>query len=136
MKWYFASRTRHQKALRKVVQFLEDKDEKVTSEWLHNEILDVSYVDNLEETQSFAKEITSSLLETDVFVMISDAAGTDMFIELGVCLGLGKKTYIVGEHSKRSLMQLHPKIKHKNTIKDVLEAEGIACSDFVEPVLT
>lgn len=138
MKWYFASRTRHQENLRSVVTFLEDRGESVLSSWVKNELLPFDYQENLEATQAFSQEVVKALLETDIFILISDPEGTDMFVELGVCLAAhdlsGKnRIYIVGKHSKRSLMQLHPSIVHVTGLQEVLEEEGIDVSNFNVP---
>ncbi len=59
-----------------------------------------------------AKKIESEIKKCDTFVLISDRAGTDMFVELGIATSLKKKIYIVGKWNKRSLMHFHPSIKH------------------------
>jgi len=138
MKWYFASRTRHQKKLAAVAKFLESQGEVVLSDWLNGEIFS-SYDDNLESVQEFSKNIVRALIDSEIFVLISDPEGTDMFIELGVCLaheGLpeAKRIYIVGDHSKRSLMQLHPAIKHVKNLEEVFDAEGINQEGLDTPV--
>jgi len=138
MKWYFASRMRHKENLAKVVRQLELQGESVTSGWVHEGSLK-PYYENLEKVQEMAQGVVSSVLEADIFVLISDAEGTDMFIELGICLAKNKitpdsvKIYIIGEHSKRSLMQLHPSIKHLRDIEELFKEEKIERGDFVFP---
>ncbi len=137
MKWYFASRTRHKKKLAKTTDFLESIGENVLSEWVNIKLF-TSYEQNLSEVHKFSRRIVKSLLDTDVLVLISDPGGTDMFIELGVCLALkefsnNNRLYIVGEYSKRSLMQLHPTIIHVNNLEGVFKAEGINYEGFNVP---
>jgi len=85
-----------------------------------------------------SKEVVDSLLDADIFVLISDPEGTDMFIELGVCLAKSTtskniKIYIVGEHSKRSLMHLHPSIIHMDNMTEIFDREGIDHQEFQLP---
>jgi len=76
-----------------------------------------------------------ALAHADVFVLISDEAGTDMFVELGIAIAQwmqNKKMriYIVGKHNKRSLMHLHPAINHVNRIEEIFEKE---CPNMLIP---
>jgi hypothetical protein len=129
MKWYFASRMKHKSKITDISKFLKDRGETVISEWIYKDSLK-PYKENISKIQPFSEEVVSSLLDTDIFVLISDPEGTDMFIELGICLAkkiLSKniKIYIVGEYSKRSLMQLHPSIIHARNIEEVFNIEKI-----------
>ena len=138
MKWYFASRIRHQPKIVEVSKYLEGRGETIMSTWIHAGSLK-PYAENLDKVQPFTKEVVNQLLETEIFTMISDPEGTDMFIELGICLAqksLGKnvRLYIIGNHSKRSLMQLHPDINHVENIKELLEREKIDTANFINPV--
>ena len=134
MKWYFASRVRHKNLLLEVSKFLEDKGEVVVSDWIHQGSLK-PYDLNLSKVQPFSREVAKNILEADIFVLISDAEGTDMFIELGIALAKNtitqnNKIYAVGEHSKRSLMQLHPAIIHVPTLVELFKKEKIE-GDFI-----
>lgn len=132
MKWYFASRTRHQQALIAVADFLKSQGETVCAEWLYHDI-PLPYSDHLEEVQPYATAVVSQIQQCDIFVLISDPAGTDMFVELGIALGAQKKIYIVGEHARRSLMQVHPDIMYTDTVQEVFTKEGIDCAGFIVP---
>ena len=138
MKWYFAGRVRHQPALVEVARFLESKGEKVNSGWIYEGSLK-PYEKNLGKVQALARRVVDSLMQANVFVLISDPEGTDMFVELGICLAQKKlrediNIYIVGEHSKRSLMQLHPDIIHLDNLAAVFDAEKIDHQDFNTPI--
>ncbi len=130
MKWYLASRTRHQTTLRALADKLTEVGEEVLSEWLYVEKFN-SFENNPEVT-AFSERIVEQVLEADIFVLISDSEGTDMFVELGIALSNSKanKIYIVGEDSKRSLMQLHPAVFHVQDIQEVLENEDILLNDL------
>ncbi len=134
MKWYFASRVRHQQKIVDVANFLDGIGEKVVSNWIKGRSLK-PYDQNLKEVQLLAEEVVRSIMDSDIFVLISDPEGTDMFVELGICLNREEaRIYIVGKHSRRSLMQLHPRIKHVDTLKEVFDLENIDSEDFNVPL--
>lgn len=130
MKWYFASRVRHTNDLIKLAQVLESHGEILEGKWIYGKSLK-PYHENVEEVQKVGVENTQAILDSDVFVMISDPEGTDMFVELGIALGAHTsgngipRIYIIGEHSKRSLMQLHPAIIHCDTFEQVFQHENL-----------
>ena len=125
---------RHQQKIIDVANFLDGKVEKVVSNWINKKSLK-PYDQNLKEVQLLAEEVVQSILDSDIFVLISDPEGTDMFVELGICLNNAEaRIYIVGKHSKRSLMQLHPRIKHVSTLKEVFDSENIDSKDYDAPL--
>jgi hypothetical protein len=137
MKWYFAARTKHTEALITISKFLETKGETIVSDWVYIGSLK-PFEEHLEEVHRVNKHNIGMMLQADVFVMISDPEGTDMYAELGV--GLAKdvltkdiRIYIVGEHAKRSLMQLHPAIIHTKDLIEVFEREKISYDGFISP---
>ncbi|MFA6397642.1 MAG: hypothetical protein WDK96_02230 [Candidatus Paceibacterota bacterium] len=137
MKWYFASRLYHKPKIVDITNFLTQKREVVLSDWIYEDSL-APYSKNISKVKSLTKRVVKSLLKTDIFVLISDSAGTDMFVELGVCLTKNDsvkkvKIYIVGEHGKRSLMQLHPSIIHAKNLREVFKKEKIDCKNFKVP---
>ena len=129
MKWYFASRVRHQENLKKVAEFLKLQNQEFLSDWVFAESLK-PYHDNISEVSKLANTVVSAILESDIFVLISDPEGTDMFVELGIALASNARIYIVGEHGKRSLMQLHPAIIHIEKLEDIFEKEEIDTNEF------
>ena len=134
MKWYFASRIRHKNLLLEVCEFLQDRGEIIASDWIYQDSLK-PYDLNLPKVQPFSQEVVKNILAADIFVLISDPEGTDMFIELGIALAKNNinsnnKIYAVGEHSKRSLMQLHPAIIHVPTLEELFKQEGIEGGNF------
>lgn len=137
MKWYFASRTRHREALIELEKGLKSQGQKVVSEWVHVYDL-IPYAENLARTQETAEKVVHAINDADIFVLISDREGTDMFVELGAALAKYDRSpdsiriYIVGDHNKRSLMQLHRAITHLSSMNEVLEKEGLN-SEFQMP---
>lgn len=141
MKWYFASRVRHLHKITEITKYLESKGEIVLSHWIY-ENPPKPFNEHPEVIGTFASKVTTALSKIDIFVLISDPEGTDMFVELGFALARKLsdsphlKIYIVGKHSKRSAMQLHPSIIHSKTLFEVFKKEGVDCGNLTVPDLS
>lgn len=127
MKWYFASRMRHKDKINKIVDFLKLQGHEIVFEWSSLDSMK-PYEENLRESSLIAKNISYSLKNVDVFVLITDEAGTDMFVELGIVIGrwLDDKNiriYAVGPFNIRSLMHFHPAIIKVDNLSDVFRLE-------------
>src|SRR3989338_6338937 len=86
------------------------------------------YNENSNQSSLVAKEISVALKDVDIFVLITDEAGTDMFIELGIVIGRWldnnkTKIYAVGKFNDRSLMHFHPAIKRVDKLSNVFSIE-------------
>ena len=140
MKWYFASRTRHQKKIHALSEFLKKQGEEIVSDWIYTDSQTLMpYTENLAASQDLSERIVTSILDCDNFVLISDPEGTDMFIELGIALARtaskSPSIYIIGKYSKRSLMQLHPSTIHLETIEELFKQHQIDHSEIELPLL-
>lgn len=142
MKWYFASRTKHIEKLKIVTSFLKEKGEQVYSDWIYSGVLS-PYDEHVDEVLKLNQDVLEAINTIDIFVLISDQEGTDMFIELGIALGRHKNTeaapkmYVVGPYAKRSLMLRNPLIIHVADLQEVftienIPHEGIAIPSFHE----
>lgn len=118
MKFYFASRYRHREKLLKVKEQLEAHKHRVVSSWLTVDSLR-PYDERSKECRAMAARIEREIKSCDIFILISDKAGTDMFIESGIAIALKKEIYVIGKWGKRSLMHFHPKIKHVATLSEI-----------------
>ncbi len=132
MKWYIASRMRHKRIINSFLDFLKLNNQSIAFEWSKLGSLK-PYSKNQESSAQIAQEISNALKETNIFVLITDSAGTDMFIELGIAISMwdanqNLKIYTVGEHNQRSLMHFHPAIKRVKTLKELLLIE---CPEIV-----
>jgi|GEM_PF-5313891 len=79
--------------------------------------------------------MVDAVMCADVFVLVSDHEGTDMFVELGIALARTEgrappRLYSAGPHARRSLMQLHPAILHAADLREVSGREGVSCEGF------
>ncbi len=128
MKWYFASRTRHKEKIGLLKKILEENNNSVTFDWTSTDDFNSSNND-YKRYKEISEKISKDVSNADIFVLISDPAGTDMFVELGIAINnymnknLQKKIYVVGKYNKRSLMHFHPSITHVNSIKEIFYRE-------------
>ncbi|MEZ4103576.1 MAG: hypothetical protein R3B55_03455 [Candidatus Paceibacterota bacterium] len=120
MKFYFASRFKKKNELLRLRDSLEKEKHKVISSWIDAPSLK-PYSDNKKKCSLMAKKIESEIKKCDVFVLLSDKSGTDMFVELGIAAALKKKIYIIGKHNQRSLMHFHPLFKHVDSVEKLFE---------------
>lgn len=118
MKFYLASRYRNKEKLLKLAQLLAEGKHTVVSSWLGTGSLK-PYEENRVHSRKMAAKITREVKACDVFVLLTDRAGTDMFIEFGLAVAFRKKVLLVGKWNKRSLMHFHPQIIQVDSLKDV-----------------
>lgn len=128
MKWYFATRMKHREIIDKLEDILKQNDHEIVYEWTKQESIK-PYSKNPKKCSAIAKNIADSLKEVDIFVLIADKGGTDMFIELGITIGYwiknkNLKIYAVGKYKDRSLMHHHPAINRVDTLKEVFQKES------------
>ena len=129
MKWYWASRTKHKEKIDAVIQLLESHDQQITYNWAGKPVF--SPQEYQEHAPAIADEINQAIHNTDIFVLISDEHGTDMFVELGMMLQASldnpeSRIYILGDYNTRSLMHHHPRIRHVGSVQDIFLAENLA----------
>lgn len=120
MKFYFASRFRNKEKLLSTAKILMQNKHKIVSSWLYTGSLK-PYEENREHSRKMAAKIVKEIKSCDAFVLLSDRAGTDMFIEFGLAVAFGKKIFIIGKWNKRSLMHFHPQIKHIDSLVEFIK---------------
>ncbi len=122
MKWYFASRMCHRETIQSLRALLEKYGHEFSFDWSSQPSLK-PYKDHPNECRQAAETINKAIKDTDVFVLISDEAGTDMFIELGLAIKESENRkmtiYNVGPFNQRSLMQFHIVIKQVKNLEDI-----------------
>ena len=131
MKWYISSRTQHRNLVKSFMSYLELNGHETLYDWTKLEFLKPFNSEvNDEKCRKISSDISKALENFDVFVLISDAEGTDMFVELGMAIiykikNNKSRIYVVGKYNKRSLMHFHPFIIHVDSLNDVLIKEKI-----------
>ncbi len=127
MKWYIASRTRNREEVHKWANKLSQMGHNLIFDWTLLEGIE-PYNKNIDACKRISEELSKSIPNADIFVLLCDSGGTDMFVELGIAIGSflergSPKIYLVGENNKRSLMHLHPSITHFRKVEEVFEKE-------------
>lgn len=118
MKFYIASRFGNKEEVRKIIEFLRERGHDVSMDWTVHESIK-PFEKNMERAKRYAIEDIDGVRDCDVFILISDEAGTGMYIELGVAIALDKRIFVVGEHTERTIFYFHPKIQRRDSIEDV-----------------
>lgn len=128
MEWYFASRRRHGEKINYLCNFISKYPcHKISLNW--TDLGDLKpYNKNRRINELISDNISKAIMESDVFTMISDKEGTDMFIELGNAMGgnilrAKPRIYVVGPYNNRSLMHFHSSINRVKSIEDVFKNE-------------
>ncbi|MFA5173763.1 MAG: hypothetical protein WC438_01125 [Candidatus Pacearchaeota archaeon] len=129
MKWYIASRQKSKKEVKKIINFLRAKKQEITFDWTKIPNLN-PYANNEPLSSKISKQISGQIKESDIFVLLSDASGTDMYIELGMAMNNHEvsnkpRIYVVGDKNNRSLMHFHPSIVRAKNIYKVYRLERI-----------
>jgi len=125
MKFYIAARFGLKNHVIKLFNLLKDQGHEVVGDWTEHELVK-PYEKSKELSEKYAVEDIEGVKNCDVFVIISDEAGTGMYVELGAAilshLKFGKpKIYVIGEYNSRAMFYFHPSIKHKKDFNEVLE---------------
>ncbi len=135
MKWYFASRMRHKDKIKKLGKTLENYGQKISFNWA--EIGSINpYSKNKKVCEEHSYKTSLAIKNSDVFVMISDEGGTDMFTEKGIAISSNMingfpRIYVVGKYNERSMMHFHPSVKRVNSLEDVFKIELPQISDKI-----
>lgn len=124
MKFYIASRFDKKKEIKNVMQFLQNRGHTVTTDWTKHKPIK-PYSEHQEIAKDYAIEDMEGVKNCDIFILLSDEAGTGIYIELGVALALGKKIFVVGPHDDRSMFFFHPQVARRTTIDEVFKELAI-----------
>lgn len=125
MRFYIAARFGRRDEVRKIHKTLLDKGHEFLSTWVEQDQIK-PYDKYPNKARKRAIKSIDAAKDCDIFVLLSDEAGTGMYVELGTAimsnLLKGKpKIYIVGNYLNRSMFFFHPIVKRKKSIEDVLE---------------
>lgn len=125
MKFYIASRFGLREKVRVIYQRIQQKGYQISSDWTTHKPVK-PYSQNPEISKEYAVDDIQGVRDCDVFVLLSDQAGTGMYAELGAAilsnLEHGKPDiYVIGEYNDRSMFFFHPAVKRRETLDQVLD---------------
>lgn len=125
MKIYIATRFQKKKIVRKWLRRFKELGYEPVADWTNHKSIK-PYKENFELSEQYSIEAIRGVKDSDVFILISDEAGTGMYIELGRAISSylerGKpKIYVVGKYNSRSMFFFHPSVNRRRTIQEVFE---------------
>lgn len=123
-KFYVASRVRDRDRASKLAAQLERRGMISVSRWLRRASLRKPISEDSKNARSIAIEAAESISEADVFILLSDAEGTGMYVELGIALAESLRRplciYTIGEFGANSVFTYHPNIQACSSEEELL----------------
>lgn len=124
-KVYIAGRFGRQEEVRRIQELFKKKGYAIAVDWTTHKPIK-PYGEHQELSKQYAIEDIEAAAHSDVFVLLSDDAGTGMYIELGAAITnytkFGKpKIFVLGTFLERSMFYFHPSINRRRTIEEILE---------------
>jgi hypothetical protein len=122
MKFYVAARFGKKEEVKRIYEMLMGLGQEIVYDWTEEDPVK-PYGENEELANEISVRMINASESCDVFVLISDEAGTDMYGELGSAITSEKpgRIYVIGDFLDRSKLFFHPNVKRMKTIEDVLE---------------
>ena len=122
---YVASRFAMKENVREIYSKLEMIGYSVSGDWTSHRSVK-PYTENQELSAEYAIEDLEAVRRSDVFILISDAAGTGMHTEFGAAidhyLEFKKPViYVIGKHLDSSMFFFHTSVRRKDTTDEVIE---------------
>ena len=132
MKFYIAARTALREEVIEIYEKIKERGHEISYDWM--EVWEKLGLRRPYEKQSkiaklHVEKVIAAIKTSDVFIMISDKEGTDMYGELASAISFNfmnqkPKIFILGEYSSNSIFPFHPSINRRKTIEGVLEEVG------------
>lgn len=125
MKIYLAARFDKKQEVRNLYERFQKLGHEIIADWtLHKPIK--PYENNPEIAREYSIEDVDAARNCDVLILMTDEAGTGMYVELGAAISSnlehGKpKIYVIGEYTSRSMFYFHPSVNRRKNIDEVLE---------------
>lgn len=124
MKIYIASRFDKRDEVKKLQKILIEKGHEIVGDWTDHEPIK-PYDKNQDAAKEYAADDINGVKNSDIFIILSDKAGTGMYVELGAAIAskilIGKpEIYVVGDHNSRSMFYFHHAVKRTANIDDLL----------------
>lgn len=122
---YVAARFAKKDEVREIFLKLESLGYVPSEDWTQHKLIK-PYVNNPKLSEEYAVVDINGAKNADLFILISDEAGTGMHTELGAAIANNidyKKPdiYVIGLRNARSAFFYHPTVKRRLTIDEVIE---------------
>ncbi|MFH1500888.1 MAG: hypothetical protein ABIE22_02980 [archaeon] len=130
MKFYISAKWQLIEEVREIYKLLKEKGHEITEDWtLHNSVK--PYDKDVEISKNYAIKDMQGVLNSDVYILLSDDKGIGKYVELGAAIAsnilCGKPIiYVIGSLNNQSQFYLHPSINLRKNFKEVLtEIDGL-----------
>lgn len=125
MNVYVAAVFEKRQEVRDVYARLRERGHTIAEDWTQHQPVK-PYDQNAERSCAYAMADITAARSCDVFILLSDAAGTGMYIELGAAISSHlergmPRVYVIGDHAARSLFYFHPSVARRQTLDEVLD---------------
>jgi hypothetical protein len=133
MKIFISGQIDESASIKKLFELLKSENHEITHDWTKTDKFlgdRESKLANLEESGRRAEADIQGVLDCDIYILSSDNknVGKGMYVELGAALALKQskltnlpEIYIIGPLNHMSIFYLHPLIKRRDNITEVLE---------------
>jgi hypothetical protein len=124
-KAYVASRTAKREEVRKIQKKLESMGFEIARDWTICPSAK-PYRDNTQTSREYSVEDIKAVGKSDVFIIISDEAGTGMYVELGAAIlsniKLGRpKIFVIGPFNDNLMFYFHDVVSRMEDTEQVFE---------------
>lgn len=125
MKIYIAARFDKKQEVLNLYKRFQELGHEIIADWTLHKLIK-PYENNPETAREYSIEDIDAARNCDILMLMTDEAGTGMYIELGAAISSnlehGKtKIYVIGEHTSRSMFYFHPSVNRRKNIDEVLE---------------
>ena len=122
---YVSARFAQKEEVKKIYSQLKKLGYSIPHDWTQHKPIK-PYSKNSELAEKYAIKDIEGSRKSDLFIIITDDAGTGMHSELGAAISNNiefKKPliYVIGNYLDRSVFFFHPSVKRRTTIEEVIE---------------
>ena len=125
MKFYVAARWGLREEVRDIYKKIEEGGHEITEDWTVREGVR-PYSQHPKLSREYSISDVEGVRDCDVFVLLSDKAGTGIHTELGTAILSNierdkPKIYVIGDHLDMSMFFFHSSVNRSRNIDAVLE---------------
>ena len=125
MKVYIAARFGKKQEVLAMQKLLLEKGYEIIGDWTPHKTIR-PYKENQELAKQYSIDDINAVRDCDVFIILSDEAGTGMYAELGAAIlsniKFGKPViYVIGKYSLNLMFYFHPSVNRREDINQVIK---------------
>ena len=123
-KVYISARFNKKEEVIELGNLLTNRGYEVVSNWVSHKSIK-PYEKNQDLAKQYSIEDITNSMSCDHFILLTNNAGTGMYVELGAAIGhnteFGKPLiYVVGDYINRSMFYFHPVVNRVENIEDLI----------------